>query len=86
MMYSCIAQPRCSFTVDICSIFKGEFKITVSNWKDEGFRSLTNPSLDWKEQINYRIIQIIEGKEVILYYGCKKYLMFKFQNCTTRMQ
>ncbi|CAG2203442.1 unnamed protein product [Mytilus edulis] len=48
---------------------RGEFKITVSNWKDEGFRSLTNPSLDWKEQINYRIIQIIEGKEVILYYG-----------------
>jgi len=50
----------------------GEQKVTTTGWKDEGFRNLKDPSVDWKEQLNYRIVQMTsDGKETLLYYGCE---------------
>ncbi|XP_071131885.1 uncharacterized protein [Mytilus edulis] len=48
----------------------GEKKVTTNGWNDEGFRTSTDTSYDWKEQLNYRIVQTnAEGKETLLYYG-----------------
>lgn len=50
----------------------GEKKVITTGWKDEGFRNSKDPSIDWKEQLNYRIVQMIsDGKETLLYYGCE---------------
>ncbi|XP_063447201.1 uncharacterized protein LOC134726715 [Mytilus trossulus] len=51
----------------------GEKKVTTNGWNDEGFRTLTDTSYDWKEQLNYRIVQTnAEGKEILLYYGSEE--------------
>lgn len=56
-----------------CTIMiKGEKNVSTFGWKDEGFRTSTDLSLDWKEQLNYRIVQTTSaGKETMLYYGCR---------------
>ncbi|XP_076076045.1 uncharacterized protein LOC143046870 [Mytilus galloprovincialis] len=51
----------------------GEKKVTTNGWNDEGFRTSTDTSYDWKEQLNYRIVQTnAEGKETLLYYGSEE--------------
>ncbi|CAG2212910.1 PKD1L2 [Mytilus edulis] len=51
----------------------GEKKVTTNGWNDEGFRTSTDISYDWKEQLNYRIVQTnSEGKETLLYYGSEE--------------
>ncbi|CAC5383759.1 PKD1L2 [Mytilus coruscus] len=48
----------------------GEKKVTTNGWNDEGFRTSTDTSYDWKEQLIYRIVQTnSEGKDTLLYYG-----------------
>ncbi|CAG2251689.1 PKD1L2 [Mytilus edulis] len=48
----------------------GEKKVTTNGWNDEGFRTSTDTSYDWKEQLMYRIVQTnSEEKETLLYYG-----------------
>lgn len=42
----------------------------TSGWLDEGFRTTLDESIDWKEQLNYRIVQVDgTGKETLLYFG-----------------
>ncbi|CAC5416734.1 PKD1L2 [Mytilus coruscus] len=51
----------------------GEKRVTTNGWNDEGFRTSTDTSYDWKEQLNYRIVQTnSEGKETLLYYGSEE--------------
>ncbi|CAC5388020.1 PKD1L2 [Mytilus coruscus] len=51
----------------------GEKKVTTNGWNDEGFRTSTDTSYDWKEQLNYRIVQTNSvGKETLLYYGSEE--------------
>ncbi|XP_052068761.1 uncharacterized protein LOC127708011 isoform X2 [Mytilus californianus] len=51
----------------------GEKKVTTNGWNDEGFRTSTDTSYDWKEQLIYRIVQTnSEGKETLLYYGLEE--------------
>jgi len=45
--------------------------VATVGWKDEGFRSTNDVSLDWKEQLNYRIVQLSQAGDAMLYYGCK---------------
>ncbi|CAC5393783.1 unnamed protein product [Mytilus coruscus] len=51
----------------------GEKKVTTDGWKDEGYRSYRDSSYDWKEQINFRLVELTsEGKEILLYYGSEE--------------
>ncbi|XP_071131842.1 uncharacterized protein [Mytilus edulis] len=51
----------------------GEKKVTTDGWKDEGYRSYKDSNYDWKEQINFRIVELTsDGKEILLYYGTEE--------------
>jgi hypothetical protein len=45
-------------------ITSDEKKVITAGWKDEGFRSSNDVSLDWKEQLNYRIVQTLSHNVV----------------------
>lgn len=55
-------------------ITSDEKKVITAGWKDEGFRINNDVSLDWKEQLNYRIVQLSPTGDAMLYYGCKCFL------------
>ncbi|CAG2234855.1 PKD1L2 [Mytilus edulis] len=51
----------------------GETKVSTDGWNDEGYRSSTDSNFDWKEQLNFRIVQLTsQGKETLLYYGSEE--------------